>query len=952
VRGDLNARLWCGRRGVRVFSAMLIGVLAGAVGMLALASSAFALGAITGTVTDAVTGKPISDVSVEAYSSDGSGGWISTGEDGTGSDGTYHILYLAPGTYRVKFSDVGAHVTQYYRGASLIASGTDIPVSDNATASGIDASMQRAISRIAGVVTDASSGKPLSGINVEASAPNGSGGWDTAGMAWTDANGAYTISQLPAATYRVLFHDGNALAHADQYYHGASTLASATDIPVAYGATVSGINATMALGPGPLITGTVTDFGTGKPIQNVTVEGYWYAYGFWSVHCRASSDASGNYVLGATSGMTYRVKFTDPSTVHFPQYYSGATLFNLATDIPVSGVATFSGVDAVMRAGSCVTGTVVDAITGKPVSGIDVNANLSDGNGGWALEAAGTTDASGTYQIHGLTAGTYRVQFIDNSFETYATQFYKNTTDLSAATDVPVSSDSTVTSIDASLTPADGSRITGTVTDAHTGKPIPYVAVTPYASDGMGGWINVLNYAVTDASGTYVIGGLEARTYHLKFTDGSGAHAEQFYHNAISLNSGTDVVVSDEATVSGIDEALDAAACVTGTVTDVSHNPIPNVDVTVYRSDGAGGWVYLNDTFTDTQGGYTLGGLAHATYRVGFHDWHNVWMDQFYSGAGTVDSAADIPVSLGATMTGISAELVPEGSSGSSPPTTTILGVPTGWVNHDVTFSLTALASVPGTLSTYYGENAAPTNLYSIPVLVSAEGTTVVQYRSVDASSNWEGVRTSPIRIDKSPPVTTCDATSSYSGPAAIHLRPTDSLSGVAHTYWVLDAEATQTGTLASTSAEGSHTLTYYAVDVAGNVEATHGVEFHVAAAPKTPTSIAAIKLSPSSPKRRKKVTFTSSLSPGAAAVAVRPQLALYHQEKKTVVKVVRGKRKKVKVTWWHLRATLNMTGTSAGKLSASTSLSLSGTWRAQVAFPGTASFLSSASGYRSFKVK
>ena len=54
--------------------------------------------------------------------------------------------------------------------------------------------------------------------------------------------------------------------------------------------------------------------------------------------------------------------------------------------------------------------------------------------------------------------------------------------------------------------------------------------------------------------------------------------------------------------------------------------------------------------------------------------------------------------------------------------------------------------------------------------------------------------------------------------------------SGVAQTYWVLDAGPIETGTVVATSAVGPHTLTYWSVDNAGNVESSNTVQFTVEA--------------------------------------------------------------------------------------------------------------------------
>ena len=74
---------------------------------------------------------------------------------------------------------------------------------------------------------------------------------------------------------------------------------------------------------------------------------------------------------------------------------------------------------------------------------------------GWAQ-----TDASGTYTVTGLPAGTYKVQFSDASG--YLEQWYNNKPDYESATEVQVSAGNTTTGIDARL--IEGGKISGTVT--------------------------------------------------------------------------------------------------------------------------------------------------------------------------------------------------------------------------------------------------------------------------------------------------------------------------------------------------------------------------------------------------------------------------------------------------------------------------------------------------------
>jgi hypothetical protein len=96
---------------------------------------------------------------------------------------------------------------------------------------------------------------------------------------------------------------------------------------------------------------------------------------------------------------------------------------------------------------------------------------------------------------------------------------------------------------------------------------------------------------------------------------------------------------------------------------------------------------------------------------------------------------------------------------------------------------------------------------------------------------------------DTTAPTTTSSAKATYVGSALITLTAVDNAggSGVAHTYYVLDGAPQVEGTTISTSVIGSHTLSFWSVDVAGNMEVANAASFDVTAAPVPTTQTCAI---------------------------------------------------------------------------------------------------------------
>jgi hypothetical protein len=92
--------------------------------------------------------------------------------------------------------------------------------------------------------------------------------------------------------------------------------------------------------------------------------------------------------------------------------------------------------------------------------------------------------------------------------------------------------------------------------------------------------------------------------------------------------------------------------------------------------------------------------------------------------------------------------------------------------------------------------------------------------------------------VDSAAPVTTSDAKASYVSSALIKLAATDAGSGVAATYYALDGAAQVAGTSVSVTAPGTHSLAFWSVDVAGNVEARKTVSFTITVPAPDPTPV------------------------------------------------------------------------------------------------------------------
>ena len=126
-------------------------------------------------------------------------------------------------------------------GIWVIASGQSVAVAAGATTQGSNANLGMNGS-IGGKITDAR-GAVLSGIYVIAYRSN-SGELLFAGLTLSDASGQYVLSELPAATYRISFHDPTS-THISEWYMDAADLAQAQDVSLVADEVAHAIDATL-----------------------------------------------------------------------------------------------------------------------------------------------------------------------------------------------------------------------------------------------------------------------------------------------------------------------------------------------------------------------------------------------------------------------------------------------------------------------------------------------------------------------------------------------------------------------------------------------------------------------------------------------------------------------------------------------------------------------------------
>jgi protocatechuate 3,4-dioxygenase beta subunit len=211
-------------------------------------------------------------------------------------------------------------------------------------------------------------------------------------------------------------------------------------------------------------------------------------------------------------------------------YYRNANTLATARHIAVIAPAINGSVDAALRQGSLIDGTVTDAATGQPVSYAQIEVYDDSGN----RVSRATSNILGHYRIEGaLPSGAYRVEF---SRDGYATVFYGGAGTLDTATAITITAPTNRSNIDAALTR--GATLSGRITAADTHQPLAGALVSLYTSDG-----HVVDTVQTGAAGSYSFDNLLSGTYRLgvaaaQASDGTPAfkgYLAVFYGGALSL---------------------------------------------------------------------------------------------------------------------------------------------------------------------------------------------------------------------------------------------------------------------------------------------------------------------------------------------------------------------------------------------------------------------------------
>jgi len=144
------------------------------------------------------------------------------------------------------------------------------------------------------------------------------------------------------------------------------------------------------------------------------------------------------------------------------------------------------------------------------------------------------------------------------------------------------------------------------------------------------------------------------------------------------------------------------------------------------------------------------------------------------------------------------------------------------------TVTLSATDAESGVASISYTIDGGPTQTYTVPFAITADGPHTVSYWATDNVGNSSTPLDEVVTVDTEAPTVSISVTADHSfgtwhtSPAMVTLTAVDDESGVAQIFYQIDGGATvQYSVPFAITAEGLHTVTYWAVDALGN-ESVH----------------------------------------------------------------------------------------------------------------------------------
>jgi 5-hydroxyisourate hydrolase-like protein (transthyretin family) len=337
-------------------------------------------GTISGTVTDEDTGLPIAGVGINANSLGPGPGQSSL----TTAEGAYTLAGLDPGSYRILPScGTGDYIPEMYDDSLDWSRVDPVAVGVGEAVSGVDLALRKG-ANISGKVTDAQSGLPVGGIQVDA----GPSEWKFLVATDTDGNGDYTLRGLPEGQITVIV----------ARHGGVDYISQERTVGITGTQEVLGTDFELTLGT--TISGRVTDADTGLPIANYRIE-LRSVLDNETSKFNTRTDSDGRYTIPGVAPGTYRIESCCDGEQYIREYYDNALIEGNADLVTIDGSEPVEGIDFTPKLGGTISGRVVDGASGLGIQGMNVTTLLPDNS----QLTTTLTDSNGEYTLWGVPDG-------------------------------------------------------------------------------------------------------------------------------------------------------------------------------------------------------------------------------------------------------------------------------------------------------------------------------------------------------------------------------------------------------------------------------------------------------------------------------------------------------------------------------------------------------------------
>ncbi len=535
-------------------------------------------------------------------------------ETTTGASGAFSFATLAAGDYHLVTRQTPAYVDQTLGGVPCPSACNGLNGTPISIAAGVTDS---------GNLLDLAPGASISG-NVQASGSPAVGAlaqiYNDSGVPVfqqpTNPSGNYEINELPDGDFFVRI--GNVPGHVSQLWNaincsGYCDILSGDAVTIASSTPVGSIN--FNLPAGGSISGQVTD-GV-DPLVAVEVIAFDVS-GF--VAGSALTDAAGQYSITGLVNGNYRLRTANVSGF-VDQVFGGSScspspcLLSAGSSVSVAGAAV-TGVDFSLVSGAGIAGSATDQFGNPLPSG---TARLLDQNG---IELDSVAINQGIWAFDGLADGTYFL-LIENDLG-LIDELYAGVPCPAGACDIPALGTPIVLgggrvqgagSSGLSVVLSRGASLGGQVTDAQSGDLIAGVTVFVRTPAGQ-----LAAQGVTDGLGEYQTAAtLPDGDYLIATASGQQRGAGDNYVNKLwsdvdcpldcDLSQGSPISLSGSS-VTNLDFVLAKGAGVSGQIRDAMNQPLVQVEVRFYDSQGFLAGIQRSNS----QGHYLLDGLPAGDY--------------------------------------------------------------------------------------------------------------------------------------------------------------------------------------------------------------------------------------------------------------------------------------------------------------------------------------------------